>query len=95
MAVPQRSGRASRAMSQGGEARGRSLALLQQAASAHQRGDVAEARRLAKQILRKEPAQFDALHLLGIVEAERGHYDKATEWIRKALAVNALSLIHI
>ena len=78
-------------MSPGGKARGRSLALLQQAASAHQRGDVAEARRLAKQILRKEPDQFDALHLLGIVEAERGHFDKAMEWIRKALAVNARS----
>jgi protein O-GlcNAc transferase len=78
-------------MPRDGEARRRSFALLQQAASAHQRGDAIEARRLAKQILRKVPDHFDALHLLGIIEAQRGHHDKAAEWIGKALAVNAAS----
>jgi protein O-GlcNAc transferase len=78
-------------MPRDGDARRRSFALLQQAASAHQRGDATEARRLAKQILRKAPDHFDALHLLGIIEAQRGHHDKAAEWIGKALVVNATS----
>jgi hypothetical protein len=39
---------------------------LSEAVACHQRGDLAEARRLYKLILRERPDQFDALHLLGV-----------------------------
>jgi predicted O-linked N-acetylglucosamine transferase (SPINDLY family) len=67
----------------------RALESLQQAMAAHQRGDLVEAGRLYKVVLRKIPDHFDALHLLGLVEAQRGRHDKADQLIRHALRVNA------
>ena len=61
---------------------------LSEAVACHQRGDLAEARRLYKLILRERPDQFDALHLLGVVEAQRGHPDKGARLIRDALRIN-------
>jgi protein O-GlcNAc transferase len=61
---------------------------LSEAVACHQRGDLAEARRLYKLVLRESPDHFDALHLLGVVEAQRGHHDKAVRLIRDALRIN-------
>ena len=61
---------------------------LSAAVASHQRGDLAEARRLYKLVLRESPDHFDALHLLGVVEAQRGHHDKAVQLIRDALQIN-------
>jgi protein O-GlcNAc transferase len=61
---------------------------LQNAFRAHQARRLAEAERLYEQIIRAEPRCFDALHLLGILNAENGRRDEAERLIRKALAVN-------
>lgn len=55
---------------------------------AHQNGDLVEAARLYKLVLRRHPAHPDALHLLGMAEGQRGRWDKAERLIRDALAHN-------
>jgi protein O-GlcNAc transferase len=62
---------------------------LSAAVACHQQGDLAEARRLYKLVLRESPDNFDALHLLGVVEAQRGHADRALRLIRDALRINS------
>ena len=47
--------------------------------------DVAEG--LCREILRLRPSDFDALHLLGAVETERGHLDDALRYWDRALAL--------
>ena len=49
--------------------------------------DVAQA--LYDQILRLQPRHFDALHLSGLIAAERNDPQRAVELISKAIAVNA------
>jgi protein O-GlcNAc transferase len=67
------------------------LRVLRQALAAHQAGNPADAERLYKRVLRSVPEQFDALHLLGVLKAERGLQEEAERLIRKALKVNPLS----
>ena len=43
-----------------------------QAYAFHQRGDLIEARRRYRAILKTYPDQFDALHGLGVLEAQSG-----------------------
>lgn len=64
---------------------------LQRAFAAHQGRHLEEAERMYAQIIRAEPKCFDALHLLGVLKAERGHRAEAERLIRKALAVNPRS----
>src|SRR5687767_6417788 len=64
---------------------------LQQAVSAHQRGDLTEAKRLYRVVLRKQPRHFDALHLLGMVEAQRGRPDRAKELLDQAIKIDGTS----
>ena len=62
--------------------------VLQQALAAHQSGNAADAERLYKRVLRAVPGQFDALHLLGVLKAERGFHQDADRLLRKALQAN-------
>ena len=62
--------------------------LFNEAAALYQRGDLAGARRNLKTVLRKQPQQFDALHLMGLVEARRGHHKDAEVLLRQAVRVN-------
>ena len=71
-----------------GAGRGNLAESLQQALFAHQNGDLVEAARLYKVILRKQPDHFDALNLLGMVEGQRGRWDKAERLISDALKRN-------
>ena len=64
------------------EALGRALAF-------HQAGELEEAERLYRAVLRTQPRQFDALHLLGVLEAGRGRNDEALRLLDQALSVNA------
>jgi len=72
----------------GPQTRGMLANALGEAMMRHQQGDFAEARRLYKLVLREDPKNFDALRLLGVVEAQRGHHDKALRLIRDALRIN-------
>src|SRR5262249_5348429 len=64
------------------------LATLRQAAALQQSGDLKEARRLLKLVLRKRPGQFEALHLMGLIEAQRGNQQKAEDFLSDAVAAN-------
>src|SRR5690242_465437 len=61
---------------------------LQAAQQAHGAGDYQTAERLYRQILAQQPANFDALHLLGVARAQQGQYEEARQLIAKALALN-------
>jgi len=63
-------------------------ALLKEAAAAHQAGRLTEAHARYRQVLALAPRQFDALHLLGVVERQQGDAAQAVELITAALAVN-------
>jgi tetratricopeptide (TPR) repeat protein len=52
----------------------------------HQRGQLAEAERIYRQILELDPHHADSLHLLGVLAHQVGRNDIAVELIRKAIA---------
>jgi len=64
---------------------------LARAVACHQSGNLAEAERLYRAVLRVKPAEFDALHLLGVLEAQRGHLNEAQRLIGLALVHNPRS----
>lgn len=64
---------------------------LQYAYSAHRAGQFAEAERVYRLVLRAQPNQFDALHLLGVLEAERGRNDEAIRLFSRAINANPRS----
>jgi predicted TPR repeat methyltransferase len=63
-------------------------ALLQQAVQLHQQGRLQEARDLYQQVLAQQPRQFDALHLLGVIERQQGDARRAVELIEAALQID-------
>ena len=65
--------------------------LLREAAALYQRGDIAGARRALKLVLRKAPQHFEALHLMGLVEAQRGHHKDSEILLRQAARINPRS----
>jgi len=62
--------------------------VMQRALAAHRSGSLDEAARLYKQVLRVIPNLFDAIHLLGVLEAQRGQNGKAHRLIVRALKIN-------
>jgi protein O-GlcNAc transferase len=64
------------------------LGTLKQAAMLQQAGDLKEARRLLKVVLRKQPDQFEALHLMGLIEAQRGNHEKSEKFFADTIRVN-------
>lgn len=53
----------------------------------HQRGNLAEAETLYRQVIQANPYHADALHLLGVVTFQRGDNAAAEEMLRKAIAL--------
>ena len=65
------------------------IAVWFSAALAHQRaGRAAEAERVCRHILSVDPGHAQTLHLLGLIEHQRGRSDDAIEHIRMAIARN-------
>lgn len=62
---------------------------LNEGATAHQRGDLAGAERLYRDVLRHAPKQPDALHLLGVLMEQRGDLAQGIALVRQALAVQS------
>jgi len=54
----------------------------------HQKGNLKQAEILYKKALKKEPSNFDALHMLGVVSSQRGNHSIAISYIEKALKFN-------
>ncbi|MFO1322773.1 MAG: tetratricopeptide repeat protein [Burkholderiales bacterium] len=65
---------------------------LRQAMALHRAGRLPDAERLYRAILRAVPDQFDALHLLGVLEADRGNLDAGWPLLARALEVDPSSL---
>lgn len=65
---------------------GPALRLLQKMASLYGRGDLGGAEEACRQLLQLDPAQADALHVLGLVAWRRGEREPALAEIRKAIA---------
>ncbi|MBY0511392.1 MAG: tetratricopeptide repeat protein, partial [Rhodospirillaceae bacterium] len=64
---------------------------LAEALALHQRGDLAEAEKRYRAILRKNPRHFDAMHLLGVLRDERGDRAGGIALIRNAIKIEAAS----
>ncbi|MSQ72193.1 MAG: tetratricopeptide repeat protein [Betaproteobacteria bacterium] len=62
---------------------------LQRAFALHQQGELAGAADLYREILGQAPDHFDALHLLGVVDALRGNPESAVGLIRRAIELDA------
>ncbi|MDR3404797.1 MAG: tetratricopeptide repeat protein [Chthoniobacter sp.] len=52
----------------------------------HQKGQLAEAGALCRQILAAQPQHFDAMHLLGWIAVSERRYQEALPWFSKAMA---------
>jgi protein O-GlcNAc transferase len=57
---------------------------VQQALTLHRQGRLAEAERLYRAALAKQPRQFEALHFLGVLELQQGHAREALELLHAA-----------
>ncbi len=64
---------------------------LQEAIGLHQQGQLDAAAILYAEILKLNPAHFDALHLLGVAELGRGKVEEAAVLITKALQIDKRS----
>ena len=54
----------------------------------HQAGRLQAAEQIYRQILAVEPGHAEALHLLGVINAQAGNHQLAVEYMRRALARN-------
>lgn len=59
--------------------------ILKQAMQAHGAGRFDDAQALYRALLEAEPQHADALHLLGVLHAQRGRHDEAAHLIRRAI----------
>ena len=62
---------------------------LNEAAALHQGGDLMNAEKLYRQVLKAAPQQPDALHLLGVLLDQRGETEKGVKLVRQALGVQS------
>ena len=71
------------------DAKGHALpfAWMEQAARHYRAGEREAAARCCLAALEDEPRDFDALHLLGVLETDSGRPDAAIDWLRRAIAV--------
>jgi len=68
---------------------------LKHAIALHQAGQLPEAERIYRQILKKFPDNADALHLLGVVAFQSGNLDDAEDRIRAAITEDrSIALYH-
>jgi predicted O-linked N-acetylglucosamine transferase (SPINDLY family) len=54
----------------------------------HQQGKLVEAERIYREILRRQPKHFGALHLLGVIALQTRRTEHAIELIKKAIGIN-------
>lgn len=62
--------------------------VLSSAISLHQKGQLAEAEKIYRSIVQKQPDNPDALHFLGVLLHQTGQSDKAIANIKQALQIN-------
>src|SRR5438552_18416058 len=64
---------------------------LERALAVNQQGQLEQAEVFYRTILKQAPNHFDALHLLGVIEAQRKNFEAAVLLIGQALKLNAMS----
>jgi protein O-GlcNAc transferase len=62
--------------------------LFEQGVAAHRAGNLVQAEKLYRQLLRADAGYFPALHMLGFLKAQQGHYDQAIPLLNKAVKTN-------
>jgi predicted O-linked N-acetylglucosamine transferase (SPINDLY family) len=70
----------------------RSQQVLARAFAAHQAGNIPQAEVLYRLVLQVDRQQFDALHMLGVIEAQRGNFAAGVARINEALRVRPKSV---
>jgi predicted O-linked N-acetylglucosamine transferase (SPINDLY family) len=60
---------------------------MQQAVALHNVGRLADAEKIYRDVLQKDPRNADALQLLGLIEHQKGNNERAIELIRKAITI--------
>jgi len=63
-------------------------ALMRQGQALHQKGDFSAAQALYQQVLVRDPQNFDALNLLGVIAAGKRNYELAVQLMGKAVKIN-------
>jgi protein O-GlcNAc transferase len=63
-------------------------AKLNQGTTLHQQGKLADAERIYREVLQRQPNNFEALHMLGVIALQTRHMERAVELIGKAVALN-------
>jgi len=64
---------------------------FQHALKLYRRGERTGAENICQNVLRRQPAHFGALHLLGLIELGIGHAERAADLIGQAIALNPTS----
>jgi tetratricopeptide (TPR) repeat protein len=62
-------------------------ALMERGAQAHQAGHLLQAEMIYREVLKHQPRQADALHLLGVIAYHAGRAEEAEDYIRRALEI--------
>src|ERR1700722_4500322 len=62
--------------------------LFEQGLAAQRAGKLGEAEKLYRQVLRVEPANFAALHMLGFLKAQQRQFDEAITLLNKGMRQN-------
>jgi len=65
------------------------MRLLLRAMEAHQTGRLADAETLYRELLDRNPRHFDALHFSGVLAAQRGDFNEASDLIGRSIAIDA------
>ena len=65
------------------------LQILRTALANQHQGRFAEAEKLYRAVLQEQPNHIDALHLMGVVQMERGQFAEAIASIGRAIAIDA------
>ncbi|HEX5125207.1 MAG TPA: tetratricopeptide repeat protein, partial [Rhodocyclaceae bacterium] len=66
--------------------------MLNQALRFHQQGNLQQAASLYDNVLKIDASNFDALHLRGVVESDRGNHESAIRFIGRALSLQRASI---
>src|SRR5437763_1953416 len=61
---------------------------MQLALRRHQLGELDDAERMYREVLKSEPHNADAHHLLGLVALQQSQHERAIEHLRQAIACN-------
>jgi tetratricopeptide (TPR) repeat protein/SAM-dependent methyltransferase len=64
------------------------MSVIGQALEHHRAGRLQQAEALYRQILGRDPAHPDALHLLGVIAHQLGQHERALEFIKQAIDAN-------